>query len=59
VSALFILHNMINNLVTKHHTDKYYEHLQSLAVNDGWIAAKLKPVRLRAYSQIVIKYAFC
>ncbi len=27
--------------------------------HDGWIAANLKPLRLRAYSQIVIKYAFC
>ena len=31
----------------------------SLAANDGWIAANLQPLRLRAYSQIVIKYAFC
>jgi hypothetical protein len=30
-----------------------------LAANDGWIVANLKPPRLRAYSQIVIKYAFC
>ena len=31
----------------------------SLTVNDGWIAANLKLLRRRAYSQIVIKYAFC
>ena len=27
-SAFFILHNLINDPVTKHHTDKDYEHLQ-------------------------------
>jgi len=32
---------------------------KSLAANDGWIVANLKPCRLRAYSQVVIKYAFC
>jgi integrase len=31
----------------------------TLTANAGWVAANLKPLRLRAYSQIVIKYAFC
>ena len=31
----------------------------TLAANDGWIGANLKPLRHRAYGQIVIKYAFC
>jgi hypothetical protein len=30
-----------------------------LAAIDGWIAANLKLLGLRAYSQIVIKYAVC